>query len=76
MASSDDGFYKAEFDSYAYARYLLFYLQEHDQLHDFYDAFRADPDDRTGTRALEAVLGEDLASFEPKWRAWVLAIRS
>ena len=75
LATTDDEFYKADYDAYAYARYLLYYLQEQGTLHDFYDAFRKDANDRTGKAALEAVLGEDLATFEPKWRKWVLAIK-
>jgi hypothetical protein len=75
LGTSDDEFYKADYDAYAYARYLLYYLQEHGKLLAFYQAFRADTADRTGKSALEAVLGEDLASFEPGWRRWVLAIK-
>jgi len=74
LSTTDDEFYKADYDAYAFARYLVYYLQEHGELHDFYEAFRADTDDRTGKAALEATLGEDLATFEPKWRAWVLEI--
>ncbi len=75
LGTTDDQFYKAEYDAYAYARYLLFYLQEHGKLGEFYEKFHADTADLTGKTALEAVLGEDLATFEPAWRKWVLAIR-
>lgn len=74
LDTTRDGFYDAEFDAYAYARYLLLYLQEQGKLHAFYDRFHGDPD-KTGRAALEAVLGEDLATFEPKWRKWALALR-
>ena len=57
-----------------YARYLMYYLQEQGKLQDFYKKFLADKKDLTGATALEAVLGEDLETFEPKWRKWVLAI--
>jgi hypothetical protein len=68
-------FYDADWDAYAEARYLMYYLQEHGQLRDFYKKFLADTKDHTGRTALEAVLGEDLETFEPKWRKWVLALK-
>lgn len=75
MASTSEGFYNARYDAYAYARFLMQYLQEEGKLHPFYDAFLADKKDLTGQAALAAVVGEDLATFEPKWRKWVLALR-
>jgi hypothetical protein len=74
LGTTTDEFYNADWDAYAQARYLCYYLQEHGQLHAFYDKFKADTKDETGQAALESVLGEKLADFEPKWRAWVLAI--
>ena len=74
LQTTSDSFYGAKFDAYAYARYLMQYLQDHGKLHAFYERFNGDKD-TTGQAALEAVLGEDLATFEPKWRAWVLALR-
>ncbi|HEU4611297.1 MAG TPA: DUF1570 domain-containing protein [Kofleriaceae bacterium] len=74
LATTSDEFYDADYDSYAYARYLVYYLQEHGKLQTFYKQFRDDKKDLTGAAALTSVLGEDLASFEPKWRTWVLAI--
>ena len=70
-----DGFYSAQFDAYAYARFLLQYLQDHGKLHAFYDAFLADPKDLTGQAALASVVGVDLATFEAEWRTWVLALK-
>ncbi|HEY0192066.1 MAG TPA: hypothetical protein VGC42_13190 [Kofleriaceae bacterium] len=75
LATSRDQFYNAPYDAYAYARYLLYYLQEQGKLTAFYTAFVADKADRTGTAALEATLGEPLATFEPKWRAWAAALK-
>ncbi len=75
LATSRDGFYEADWDAYAQARYLVYYLQEQGKLRDFYTKFLADTKDHTGKTALEAVLGEDLATFEPKWRKWVLALK-
>jgi len=74
LGTTRNGFYNAEFDSYAYARYLLLYLQEKGKLHEFYTKFLADKKDLTGQAALEAVLGQDVAAFEPGWRKWVLAL--
>jgi hypothetical protein len=74
IATSREEFYGAEWDAYAQARYLIYYLQEHGKLKSFYDACLADTKDRTCKTALETVLGEDLATFDPKWRTWVLAV--
>lgn len=74
LGTTRDGFYEAEFDAYAYARYLLYYLQEKGKLHEFWEKFLADKKDLTGQNALEAVLGQDLATFEPIWRKWALAL--
>lgn len=74
MSTKRDEFYEASYDAYAYARYLVYYLQEQGKLQEFYTKFLADKKDLTGATALEAVLGEGLETFEPKWRKWVLAI--
>jgi hypothetical protein len=75
LRTSSDEFYGATYDAYAYARYLLLYLQDHGQLNEFYERFTAATDDPTGQKALEAVVGEPLAQFEPRWRAWAAALR-
>jgi hypothetical protein len=74
IGTTRDEFYEADYDAYAYARYLVYYLQEHGKLQEFYKKFLDDKKDLTGAAALTAVLGEDLDTFEPKWRKWVLAI--
>ncbi len=74
LATSRDEFYEAPYDAYAYARYIVYYLQEQGKLQAFYKKFQGDKKDLTGATALEAVLGESLEAFEPKWRKWVLAI--
>ena len=74
IGTTRDEFYEADYDAYAYARYLVYYLQEHGKLQEFYKKFLEDKKDLTGAAALTAVLGEDLDTFEPKWRKWVLAI--
>jgi hypothetical protein len=75
LETKRDEFYEADWDAYAQARYLMYYLQEKDKLRDFYTKFLADTKDHTGRAALEEILGEDLVTFEPKWRKWVLAIQ-
>jgi hypothetical protein len=74
LGTTRDQFYEASYDSYAYARYIVYYLQEQGKLQEFYKKFLEDKKDLTGATALAAVLGEDLDTFEPKWRKWVLAI--
>jgi hypothetical protein len=74
LGTTRDQFYEADYDSYAYARYIVYYLQEQGKLQEFYKKFLEDKKDLTGATALAAVLGEDLDKFEPKWRKWVLAI--
>jgi hypothetical protein len=74
LATTREEFYGAEWDAYAQARYLVYYLQEHGKLKDFYDALLADKKDLTGKTALESVLGEKLDAFDPKWQKWVMAI--
>jgi len=74
LGTTRDQFYEAEYDSYAFARYIVYYLQEEGKLQEFYTKFLADKKDLTGITALETVLGEKLEDFEPKWRKWVLAI--
>jgi hypothetical protein len=74
LHTTSEEFYDARWDAYAQARYLVYYLQEHGELHDFYTKFLADTKDRSGQAALEAVLGERLATFDAAWQQWVLAI--
>ena len=75
MATTSDGFYEANYDSYAYARFLVQYLQDHGKLRDFYKRFVADTKDLTGQRALEAVLGTDLDAFQTTFEKWALSLR-
>jgi hypothetical protein len=74
LATTREEFYGAEWDAYAQARYLVYYLQEHGKLKDFYDALLADKKDLTGKTALESVLGEKIEAFDPRWQKWVMAI--
>jgi hypothetical protein len=75
MSTKRDEFYEASYDAYAYARYIVYYLQEQGKLQEFYKKFLEDKKDLTGVSALESVLGESLDTFEPKWRKWVLTVQ-
>ncbi len=75
LSTTRDGFYNARFDSYAYARFLCQYLQDHGKLREFYKRFSTDTKDLTGQRAMEAVLGQDLASFQPVFEKWAMSLR-
>lgn len=63
--------------NYAQARYLCYYLQEHDLLQKFYRQFRAAaPNDPSGYNTLVAILAtDDMAQFQADWQAWVLKLR-
>ena len=74
LTSTRDGFYEAEYDAYAYARFLCQYLQDHGKLRDFYKKFVEDKD-TTGQAALEAVLEMKLADFEPVFQKWAMSLR-
>ncbi len=75
VSTTRDGFYNARFDSYAYARFLCQYLQDHGKLRELYKRFSTDTKDLTGQRAMEAVLGQDLASFQPVFEKWAMSLR-
>ena len=75
LATTRDEFYEASYDGYAYARFLCQYLQDHGKLRAFYQAFAADTQDPTGQRALETVLGQDLATFQPVFTRWAMSLR-
>ena len=63
--------------NYAAARYLLYYLQEHGKLREFYAAARAArAKDPSAYGTLVATLGErDMAAFERRWRDYVARLR-
>jgi hypothetical protein len=76
LATTSDEFYAAPDDTYAQARYLMYYLQEKGLLVDYYKRFHAgQKQDPTGLASLAAVLGEkDLDAFHARWVKWVLAL--
>ncbi len=76
LKTSRDGFYNADYDSYAFARYLMLYLQEQGKLRDFYLKFLADKKDLTGQAAMEDVPGERARHLRAQWRKWALALVS
>jgi hypothetical protein len=77
-STTNSEFYKSDRgNNYAQARYLCYYLQEHDLLGQFYQDFRAQvDDDPSGYQTLVAVLGDpDMAEFQAQWERYVLALR-
>jgi hypothetical protein len=78
LATTHREFYNDERGTnYAQARYLCYYLQEHDLLVKFYERFRADcRQDPSGHATLCAVLGrDDLEEFQKEWERYVLDLR-
>lgn len=63
---------------YGQARYLCYYLQEQGLLRKFYHEFSTHAsEDPTGLRSLQRVLDtDDLAAFQARWEAWVLALKA
>ena len=74
LSTSRDGFYEAEFDAYAYARFLCQYLQDKGKLREFYRAFLVDKD-HTGVTSLEKILGKSVEEFQPEFNKWALSLR-
>lgn len=74
LSTSRDEFYEAEFDAYAYARFLCQYLQDKGKLREFYRAFLADKD-HTGITTLEKIVGKRLVDFQPEFEKWALSLR-
>ena len=71
-------FYEGEKgDNYAHARYICYYLQEHELLGEFYHRFRSNArSDPTGYQTLVSVLGNpNMVEFETKWKNYCLALR-
>jgi hypothetical protein len=77
VSTTTDEFYGAKDETYARARYLLYYLQEKGLLVDYYNRFHDHHDeDPTGLKTLRAVLEtEDLDGFEKKWDVFVLGLK-
>ncbi len=75
MGTTREGFYEAAYDSYAYARFLCQYLQDHGKLIEFYKKFTGDPKDLTGVKALEAVVGMDVTAFDAVFQKWAMTLR-
>jgi len=74
LSTSRDGFYEAEFDAYAYARFLCQYLQDKGKLREFYKAFLVDKD-HTGVTSLEKIVGKSLEELQPEFNKWALSLR-
>jgi hypothetical protein len=77
-STTDNEFYeKDRGTNYAQARYLCYYLQEKNLLHNYYRRFLANrAEDPSGYRTLKAVLkADDMQKFKKDWEAWVLKLR-
>jgi len=77
IATTSRGFYDEDpGTNYAQARYLLYYLQQHDLLVRYYrELLAAHETDPTGLATLKSVLGtDDIAAFQRKWEAWVMKL--
>jgi hypothetical protein len=77
-ATSDRAFYEEDRGTnYGQARYLCYYLQQHDLLRKFYRQFLKNrQQDPTGYATLCDVLGrKDLKAFQKEWEAWVLELK-
>ena len=75
--TSEKEFYKQDdWDKYAQARYLCYYLQEKGLLVKFYHEFYANREnDPTGFESLKKVLGKkDMDAFQKKWEKFVLKL--
>lgn len=76
-ATSTHEFYEEDpGTNYAQARYLCYYLQEHDLLEKYYHRFSAKrKTDPTGYETLKEVLGRrDMAKFKRDWETYVLKL--
>lgn len=77
-STTTDEFYEQDRgNNYAQARYLLYYLQQHNVLRKFYHRFYANrKKDPTGYATLQEVLDrKDMAVFQREWEAFVLKLR-
>jgi hypothetical protein len=75
--TSEEFYEKDKGSNYAQARYLCYYLQQHDLLRKFYRRFHANQKtDPTGYKTLQEVLGRtDMAEFQKEWEKYVLKLR-
>ncbi len=70
-------FYDGASTNYAQARYLCYYLQQHEKLVPYYHQFVKDVDaDPTGYETLKRILGrEDMNQFQRDWQDYVMKLR-
>lgn len=63
-------------DNYAQARYLCYYLQEHNLLRGFYHQFvLQNKKDPTGYKTLQKILGNlDMNDFQKDWQKWIMKL--
>jgi hypothetical protein len=75
--STSEFYEKDRGTNYAQARYLCYYLQQHDLLKKFYHQFHKNRrDDPTGYNTLKSVLGrDDMDAFQRDWEQFVLKLQ-
>lgn len=76
-STTDREFYDGDSTNYAQARYLCYYLQEHDLLIKYFHQFVKNSDsDPTGYQTLQKILGRtDMDRFQKEWQIWVSKLR-
>ncbi|MGD0654260.1 MAG: hypothetical protein ABSA16_07955 [Thermoguttaceae bacterium] len=74
---TNDFYEKDRGTNYAQARYLCYYLQQHDLLKKFYHQFHKNRrEDPTGYNTLKSVLArDDMDAFQQDWEQFVLKLR-
>jgi hypothetical protein len=77
--TTEEFYQKDKGTNYAQARYLCYYLQQHELLQKFYRRFHAEcKTDPTGYNTLKTVLGrteQEMAAFQQEWEDDVLKLR-
>jgi hypothetical protein len=76
-ATSDWGFYRAaRGNPYAQARYLCYYLEQHNLLREYFRRFRENcAEDPTGYETLKEVLGrDDMEAWQEEWQEYVMEL--
>lgn len=70
-------FYQGAGTNYAQARYLCYYLQQHDLLNEYYHAFVKNArDDPSGFATLKKVLErDDMQQFQKEWEKYVMLLK-
>lgn len=75
FAMNQRDYMKSAGQCYPQSRYVLMYLWQKGLLKPWYEAYTANyATDRTGTLAMEKVLGKKLPQIEAEWKQWVMTL--